>query len=205
MLIRKVISFFKTKNVYLYCALRRKFKRAIITPYKKAHIACEPGSKILGDGQLLFGIQWDLGIYHPSQLVLRSNSRVTVNQKFLIYSGASIWINEGATLTLGSGYINNNVNISCYSNIQIGNNVAISENVTIRDSDNHSLNDQPSTKPITIGDHVWVGMNSTILKGVNIGSGSVIAAGSIVTRDIPENSLAAGVPAKVIKNNISWT
>lgn len=60
------------------------------------------------------------------------------------------------------------------------------------------------TKPITIGNHVWIGMNVTILKGVTIGDGAVIAAGSVVTRDIPANTLGAGVPCKVIKENIEW-
>ena len=60
------------------------------------------------------------------------------------------------------------------------------------------------SKPIVIEDNVWIGVNVLILKGVTIGHGSVIAAGSIVTRDIPCNCLAAGIPAKVIREKISW-
>ncbi len=55
------------------------------------------------------------------------------------------------------------------------------------------------TQPIYIGDRVWIGNNASILGGVTIGSGSIIGAGSVVTHDIPENSIAAGVPARVIK------
>ena len=55
------------------------------------------------------------------------------------------------------------------------------------------------TMPVIIGDHVWIGANSIILKGVSIGTGSTIAAGSVVTKDIPENCVAAGNPAKVVK------
>lgn len=85
-------------------------------------------------------------------------------------------------------------------------NVVISENVTIRDSDNHILNDNTDkiTQPIIIGNHVWIGMNVTILKGVSIGDGAVIAAGSLVAKDVPPNTLVAGVPARIIKNDVQW-
>ena len=53
--------------------------------------------------------------------------------------------------------------------------------------------------PITIGDNCWFGANVTVMPGVKIGSGCVIGAGSVVTKDIPDNSLAIGVPARVIK------
>ena len=58
---------------------------------------------------------------------------------------------------------------------------------------------QYETKPVLIGDNVWIGANAIILKGVRIGSGSVIGAGSVVTKDVPENCLAAGNPARIIK------
>lgn len=56
------------------------------------------------------------------------------------------------------------------------------------------------TKPITIGDYVYIGINTLILPGVNIGNNCIIGAGSIVTKDIPDNSVAAGSPAKVVKS-----
>ena len=85
-------------------------------------------------------------------------------------------------------------------NNHIGDDVTISENVVIRDSDNHEIirNGFTMDAPIVIGNHVWIGINATILKGVHIGSGSVIAAGSVVTKDVPDYALMAGVPAKQI-------
>jgi acetyltransferase-like isoleucine patch superfamily enzyme len=53
--------------------------------------------------------------------------------------------------------------------------------------------------PVTLGKNVWIGSNATILPGVTIGDNSVIAAGAVVTKDVPENVVAAGVPAKVVK------
>lgn len=140
----------------------------------------------------------------PSQMVMLPNSKVVLNGAFQIYSGHNIWLNENASLVLGSGYINNNLNLSCFDCIEIGNNVGISENVTIRDSDDHSINGSKHTKPIKIGDNVWVGINATILKGVTIGDGAVIAAGSVVNRDVPPKSLVAGVPAVVKKTGVEW-
>jgi acetyltransferase-like isoleucine patch superfamily enzyme len=129
-----------------------------------------------------------------------------VDRSFTVYSGARIYLNNNSTLRLGSGYINHNVNISCFQRIDIGDGVVISENVSIRDSDNHEIvsSAQPPTQPIKIGNHVWIGMNVTILKGVEIGDGAVIAAGAVVTRNIPGNCLAGGVPARVLKENVAW-
>jgi acetyltransferase-like isoleucine patch superfamily enzyme len=82
----------------------------------------------------------------------------------------------------------------------------IAENVVIRDSDNHQIlgNNCRMTQPIIIGNHVWVGMNATILKGVTIGDGAIIAAGSIVTKDVKANTLVGGVPARILKENVEW-
>lgn len=64
----------------------------------------------------------------------------------------------------------------------------------------YELGDVSTTKgPITIGDDVWIGMNSIILSGVTVGQGAVIAAGSVVTKDIPPYAIVAGAPAKVIR------
>lgn len=60
------------------------------------------------------------------------------------------------------------------------------------------------TKPIKIGNHVWIGTRVTILKGVTVGDNAIIAAGAVVTHDVPANSIVAGVPAKVINSNVNW-
>jgi acetyltransferase-like isoleucine patch superfamily enzyme len=88
--------------------------------------------------------------------------------------------------------------------------VVISERVVLRDSDNHSIKDIGDTvsaesAPIVIGNHVWIGMNVMVLKGVTIGEGAIVAAGSVVIRDVPSHCLVAGVPAKVVKTDVSWS
>ena len=97
--------------------------------------------------------------------------------------------------------------ICCESRITIGDHVRLGNLVTIVDTDFHPLNlhhrlvapNDGRSKPITIEDHVFIGMSVMVLKGSHIGRGSVIGAGSVVTGTIPPNVIAAGNPAVVIK------
>lgn len=136
---------------------------------------------------------------------------------FDVYAGSRINVNSGAKLSLGSGYMNYDCVIDCFSSITIGRGVVISERVVIRDSDNHAItstvnevmgetkgDEKPTVAPIVIQDHVWLGMNAIVLKGVTIGEGAIVAAGSVVTKDVPSHCLVAGVPAKVVKTDVSW-
>jgi len=134
------------------------------------------------------------------------NSEINVANTFFIHSGCDVMVFKNAKLNLGSGYINRYAKIRCYSSISIGQGVAISENVSIWDSDVHAIKgkEYTMTQPIVIGNHVWIGTNVTILKGVTIGDGAIIAAGSVVSKAIPAKCLAAGIPAKVIKENVEW-
>ena len=122
------------------------------------------------------------------------------------YSGSRIGVEENAKLVYKSGFMNYNVTISCFDQIEIGENVIISENTIIRDSDNHEIvrEGYEMSKPIKIGNHVWIGVNATILKGVTIGDGAIIAAGAVVTNDVPAHTLVGGVPAKIIRTEVEW-
>ena len=137
---------------------------------------------------------------------LYENAEINVDNTFFIHSGCDVMVFKNAKLNLGSGYINRYAKIRCYSSITIGHDVAISENVSIWDSDAHAIKGKEHlmTQPIVIGNHVWIGTNVTILKGVTIGNDAIIASGSVVTKDIPAKCLAGGTPAKVIKENVEW-
>ena len=86
----------------------------------------------------------------------------------------------------------------------IGKNCAISWNCQILDDDFHRIGDNLTAKPIIIEDKVWIGASATILKGVTIGKGSIIAANSVVTKDVPEFTLVGGNPAKIIRQEFEW-
>ena len=109
----------------------------------------------------------------------------------------------GKNITIGKNvFINSGCCFQDQGGIEIGNNVLIGQQVVLATL-NHDLipskrsNMQPS--PIQIGNDVWIGAHATILPGVTIGDGAVIAAGAVVTKDVPKNTVVAGVPAKVIK------
>lgn len=177
--------------------------------YNNAYIELGEGAEIIikNGVEFLFNCSWLKNDPAISVLVVHPTGRLIVNGNFKIFSGATIFINKNAGLILGNGYINNNLTLHCYEQIEIGEDVAIGENVSISDSDSHFISTTPDykmTQPVIIGNHVWIGMNVIILKGVHIGDGAIIAAGSVVTRNIPDSCLAGGVPARVIKENVKW-
>ncbi len=131
---------------------------------------------------------------------------MSVDGYFTFYCGCHIAVNDDAKLSLKTGFINNGCNLVCVDSISIGNQTKISTGVTIRDSDAHLIIHKGyiQKSPILIGDHVWIGLNTTILKGVCIGDNSVVAAMSLVNKNVQSSSLYGGVPAKMIRDNIIW-
>lgn len=149
------------------------------------------------------------GSYAETYLKMHSNARLILDGYFKVFYGASIEIFKGAVLKLGGGYINTGCVIACANHITIGEGAAIARGVFIYDSDHHEILDEydkqiNASAPVIIGRHVWIGAGAIILKGVSIGDGAVIAAGAVVTRDVPARCLAAGNPAKVIKKDVKW-
>ena len=122
--------------------------------------------------------------------------------------GSYIQVGQNASLMIGDSFVNREVKIICNQSITIGDECIIAMGTVIRDNDGgtHRIlsDDYINSKPIVIQDHVWIGENVMVLKGVTIGEGAVIGANSVVTKDIPPHCLAIGSPAKVIRENISW-
>lgn len=175
----------------------------------KTKLSIGKDARIINKGSLFMGMPSQM--FHPSPrpsiLIMGPKSKLIINGNVDVACGVSIILLDGACLDLGSNvYINCDSTILCAENIKIGDNTTISWNAEICDTDHHRIIREGSVKtsPIDIGKGVLVGRRSIIMKGVKIGDGSVIAAGAVVTRDVPETSLAAGVPAKVIRENIRW-
>lgn len=111
----------------------------------------------------------------------------------------------GKNIHVGGNFLANyNLTVLDIAPVNIGNNVWIGPNTDIY-TVNHPLTAKGRQerlaigKPVTIGNDVWIGGHSTISPGVTIGDGAVIAAGSVVTKDVPANVVVGGGPAKVIK------
>ena len=126
-------------------------------------------------------------------------------------SRGCVIIADNARLTIGNHFrCNYSCNIDCgNSDITIGDDVVLGWHVNIRNDDGHYIVkegiQESKTKPIIIGNKVWLCANTTVLKGVTLRNGSVVAYGALLTKTIDEeNVLYGGVPAKVIQNNIEW-
>lgn len=174
--------------------------------FRKCKLYIAKSANITLQGYLHINEPWAHGQKSYATFKIEDYATLEVKNGFRFRSGNYVSIEKNARLVLGSGSINRNCNLSCFKYVSIGENVHISENVVIRDSDNHSVlyDGYVQAAPIIIGNNVWIGLNSTILKGVTIGDGAVIAAGSVVTKDVPPKALVAGVPARVIKEEVEW-
>lgn len=123
-------------------------------------------------------------------------------------------VGKNAELTIGDNVGLSSTAIVCWERIHIGNNVKIGGGVVIYDTDFHSLNaddrgkviedlNRIKTAPVYVDDHAFIGSHCIILKGVHIGKYSIIGAGSVVTKSVPENEIWAGNPAKFIRKTNS--
>jgi acetyltransferase-like isoleucine patch superfamily enzyme len=113
---------------------------------------------------------------------------------------------EGGTIEIGSRtLVNYGTAISAGELVRIGPRCLIGTHVIMMDNDFHRIEPdrrlaRPDSRPILIGENVWIGARCIIMGGVHIGDDSVIGAGSVVTRDIPSRSVAAGNPARVLRS-----
>ncbi|MET2981903.1 acyltransferase [Gordonia polyisoprenivorans] len=135
-------------------------------------------------------------------------TQIEISDRVRLYKQVEIYMDAtGAKLIIGKNtFLNRRTEICCRDQVVIGDNCAISWDVVITDTDYHNIEGAaPSTSPVSIGHKVWVGARAMILKGVEIGDGAVIAAGSVVTRSIPAGALVAGAPAKIVRQQVSWS
>ena len=138
-------------------------------------------------------------------------SREEILKKLLGAAGEGLWMEPPIHFAYGSNtymghhvYANFNLTVVDDGECRIGNYCMFAPNVVISTTGHPvhpSFRDKGAqfSLPVTIGDHVWIGSNVTIMPGVTIGENSVIGAGSVVTKDIPANVVAAGVPCKVMR------
>jgi acetyltransferase-like isoleucine patch superfamily enzyme len=119
-----------------------------------------------------------------------------------------IWSTHSRVLVTGWGklrvgdrvFLNNGVFISCVHEITIGDDVAIANFAYLTDSDSHGVEGRRVREaPITIGNGAWIGAKAIILPGVTIGSRALVAAGAVVTKDVPDDTLVGGNPARIIR------
>ena len=160
--------------------------------------------------------------YHSAVTLLRGSTKedVVLGDR-VIMEGHLISSYNGKIEMKDFSKIGEKSKVLCVNKVVIGEYSAIAENVTICDNNNHPVNPldrmimrktlpgsverswiYSDNAPIIIGTNCWIGANSRICKGVTIGDGRVVAANSVVTKDVPANCIVAGNPAKVVKTDI---
>ena len=111
---------------------------------------------------------------------------------------------RGARIAIGNGtYLNRNTEVIAGRKVTIGRDCMIAWDVIIMDTGQHGIGGaSPVAKPVRIGDRVWIDCRAIILKRVTIGDDAVIAAGAIVTKDVPAGAVAAGQPARIVREGV---
>ena len=154
---------------------------------------------------------------HGCSITIGNNSKVEIFSSAFCISNLHITASNNSEVTIGEDFSCNGCTIENHdeSNLKvlIGKDCMFSYGIHIRVSDGHSIyqlnNSKIINKPqrgITIGDHVWVGMNCTILKDVSISSDTIIGAHSLINKSVREkNVILAGIPAKIIRENVNWS
>lgn len=120
---------------------------------------------------------------------------------------------RASNIKIGKRTTSNGCKIICdFSDFETGEDCMFSDEVIIQTSDQHGLIDLNTgeiinnrRKKTTLGNHVWIGRRCTLMANINIGNGSIIGTGSIVTKSIPDKTIAAGVPAAIIRTNTTWS
>ena len=142
-----------------------------------------------------------------------NNHRLTIEEN-VAFSKGIIWFEDngceifiGAKTTIGEAVLSA---AEDDRKIIIGTDCMFSKGIKICTTDSHSIINLETgertnqSKDVTIGSHVWLGQNVTINKGVEIGQNSIVAGHSVLTKSIPSNCIAAGVPARVVKSRVDW-
>lgn len=178
-----------------------------IIPFYGAHVELEENSRvIMHDDSLEIGLNRVKGSKTETLVRLRKNASWNVKGYCGLSYGMTLEVNENAELESAYFTVNSNSVMIANKKITIGNDVMIGRNVVIYDSDFHTLNNKENiSEPVTIGDHVWIATNATIMKGVHIGDGSVIAAGTTIKENIPERVVVRTEEKHIVtSDNAEW-
>lgn len=191
-------NFILTYKVWTYLKSRGK-----IQLLKKSDLRINNNGNLSIEGRL-----YSTPVLKKPCVIMVEGGNLIIKKKLLLIDNITLWVHPGANLIIDDCVINNDTYIECESSITIGNDVGIGRNVTIRDSDGHDHGDASGNRerclPVVIGNSVWIGSYAIIQRGVHIGDGAIVAAGAVVTKDVPSKCLVGGVPARVLKENVYW-
>lgn len=190
-----------------FCKSVIRMDNSKIIPYKNTIIDIEPGAKIyLSGGDIEIGCDLLKKSKMETRIRLREKSLWSSFGGCKISYGSTIEILQDAIFDCKFFTMNSNSTIIVAEKITLGRDVMIGRNVVVYDSDHHQILDKNGeiinySKPVVIGDHVWLATNVLILKGTSIGSGSVIGANSIVSSAVDEKTIYGMEQKKYIRKD----
>lgn len=211
----KRISFIKTLRINLkYFPLKIALKfpifisRNVFLKRLKGDIII---NGVIKTGQIRIGFMDTSLTTGKEMCVLNIEGLIQFTGKAKIGAGSKIAVGKNAKLTLGQSFkITSNSAIACFNEIVFGNDCLLSWDILVMDTDAHSIYDKDKNvinkdKKIVIGNKVWIGCRSSLLKGAGIPDGCIVGANTIITKEyLNKNSLILGNPANEIKSGITW-
>lgn len=183
-------------------------KRRCLLPAPHCVIEIGREASLRFGGILHFGVRTLKHSKLESRLSVANGGALEVDGDFILGYGSDVEIFKGGCLVLhGGGGSNINTTIICAEKIEIGKNVMIGRNVLIRDyNGDHYIARQgyKTSRPVIIGNHVWLCEGCIIMPGVKIGDGAIVGAGAFVASNVPPHSLVMGNPARIIDTDVFW-
>jgi acetyltransferase-like isoleucine patch superfamily enzyme len=203
------ISIFQFFYYNFFCKQVVRDKGCYIIPRRWTVIELHKKAKLVLHGNLLLNTNKYPHSRAECYLRLRSGAEMIVTGNVNMFYGTTIEVHTNGNLTMGQCHINTGAVIICAYKMRIGSGVLIARLVHIMDSDTHHVFDENGNKinipkEVIIGDNVWLGVKSTIMRGVKIGEGSIVSANSVVVNRVKEHLLVAGSPARVFSEVKSW-
>jgi len=180
----------------------------VLIPASHVVIQLEKGGKITKKGISYIGTKRDKKSKLETRLLIEKGGVLELGSNTNIMYGADIEVFHDARLIYkGEGGSNIGATVICGEKIEIGKGTMMGRNVLIRDNNgDHYINrtGYKNTRPVVIGEKVWLCEGCTIMLGVNIGDGAIVGAKAFVTSNIPPNTMVSGNPSKVVDEDVLW-
>lgn len=215
------MTFYSIKRIYTRVISYIELKKSIVLNgdsqigiHHKTLLNLKNSKIIVNEGSLKIGIDFgyfDGGIYDSKReccKIYLINSTLEIYGDVTLYPGAIIYAIDAHIIIRNDTEINKDVQIISLKKVDIGEGCRLAQGIIIRDNDGHihsSGGDAANeTQEVKIGNHCWIGQRAMILKGTNLADNVIVSAGAAVAGNFPSNVAIAGIPARIIKENVSW-
>jgi acetyltransferase-like isoleucine patch superfamily enzyme len=213
--------FYRFKFIYSkfkrYSELRKsiQFKGdSKIGIHHKTLVSIKNSKIIVNNGSLKIGI--DFGYFDPGEFdprvdncrIFLHNSILEIHGNVSLYPGVAIYGVNAHIIIKNGVKINGPCRIISKKRIEIGEETFIGQDSIIRDNDGHGISagaDNEEAQEVKLGNHCWIGQRAMIMKGVTLNDNIIVSAGAMVTKSFPGNVVVSGVPARIIKEHVSWS